>query len=48
VPLDPNEKLCTNWQDVKQNIYKMNERHQYMERVLRARQAKPMAKQLTN
>lgn len=36
-PLDTAEALCAGWQEVKKNIYDMNERHQYMERVLRMR-----------
>lgn len=41
VPLDPNERLCANWQEVKRDIYNMNERHQFMERVLRLRENNP-------
>jgi hypothetical protein len=44
VPLDPKERLCNNWQDVKKDIYNMNERHQYMERVLRLRKTDPAKK----
>jgi hypothetical protein len=44
VPLDPGERLCDNWQDVKKDIYNINERHQYMERVLRLRQKDPTKK----
>jgi outer membrane protein OmpA-like peptidoglycan-associated protein len=35
VPLDPNEKLCSNWQDVKKEIYDFNPRHQFLWRMLR-------------
>jgi outer membrane protein OmpA-like peptidoglycan-associated protein len=35
VPLDPNEKLCSNWQDVKSEIYEFNPRHQFLWRMLR-------------
>jgi hypothetical protein len=38
VPVNPAEQLCANWQAVKKDIYNMNERHQYLERVLRLRQ----------
>jgi hypothetical protein len=41
VPLDPSERLCANWQEVKKDIYNMNERHQFMERALRIREKNP-------
>jgi hypothetical protein len=44
IPLNPAERLCANWQDVKKDIYNMNERHQYLERVLRLRQTNPAKK----
>lgn len=36
-PLDPSERLCDNWQKMKQDIYDQNERHQYLDRVLKYR-----------
>lgn len=35
VPLDPDEKLCANWEDVKEQIYAFNPRHQFLGRMLR-------------
>jgi len=35
VPLDPDEKLCDNWQQVKEDIYDFNPRHQFLWRMLR-------------
>jgi outer membrane protein OmpA-like peptidoglycan-associated protein len=35
VPLNPDEKLCSNWEDVKTKIYDFNPRHQFMWRMLR-------------
>src|SRR5690242_5245394 len=35
VPLDPDEKLCDNWEQVKEDIYNFNPRHQFMWRMLR-------------
>jgi outer membrane protein OmpA-like peptidoglycan-associated protein len=37
MPLDPSETLCDNWQKIKQDIYDQNERHQYLDRVLKYR-----------
>jgi outer membrane protein OmpA-like peptidoglycan-associated protein len=37
-PLNPAEGLCANWQQVKEDIYDQNERHQYMIRALTYRQ----------
>jgi len=35
VPLDPDEKLCPNWQEVKEQIYAFNPRHQFLGRMLK-------------
>jgi outer membrane protein OmpA-like peptidoglycan-associated protein len=35
VPLDGNEKLCDNWEQVKQDIYDFNPRHQFLWRMLK-------------
>jgi outer membrane protein OmpA-like peptidoglycan-associated protein len=35
VPLDPDEKLCDNWEQVKQDIYDFNPRHQFLWRMLK-------------
>jgi outer membrane protein OmpA-like peptidoglycan-associated protein len=32
--LNPNEKLCENWEQVRDDIYGQNERHQYLQRVI--------------
>lgn len=34
-PLDPNEKICTDWLSVKEEIYGKNERHEMQERMVR-------------
>lgn len=34
-PVDPNEKLCSNWEQTREDVYGMNERHEYFERQLR-------------
>jgi outer membrane protein OmpA-like peptidoglycan-associated protein len=39
VPLNPDERLCDNWQEVKQQIYDQNERHQYLAGILKSRPA---------
>ena len=31
-PLDPNEHICTNWEQAKEDIYAENERHELLER----------------
>lgn len=36
-PLDPDERLCDNWQEIKQQVYDQNERHQYLDRILKLR-----------
>lgn len=41
IPVDPKERLCYNWKEVKKDIYNMNERHQFMERVLKMRESNP-------
>ncbi|MEO8406642.1 MAG: OmpA family protein [Chitinophagaceae bacterium] len=46
-PLDPNERLCDNWQQVKEDIYDQNERHQYLDRVLRMRRNDSLYRILT-
>lgn len=35
VPLNPDEKLCDNWEQVKQDIYDFNPRHQFLWRMLK-------------
>lgn len=35
VPLDEKENLCIDWQNRKEEIYDQNERHQFMERLIR-------------
>lgn len=36
-PLDPREKLCSNWEEVKKDVYDQNERHQYFQRIITLR-----------
>jgi outer membrane protein OmpA-like peptidoglycan-associated protein len=31
-PVDPNERLCTDWQKIKEDIYDENDRHAFLER----------------
>ena len=35
IPLDGNEQICSDWQQRKQEIYDQNERHQYLDRLVR-------------
>jgi outer membrane protein OmpA-like peptidoglycan-associated protein len=37
LPLNPEERLCANWQQVKEDIYDLNERHQYLQRMITQR-----------
>lgn len=37
VPLDPNERLCVDWGQTKEDIYDQNERHQYLMRSIQYR-----------
>jgi outer membrane protein OmpA-like peptidoglycan-associated protein len=41
-PLDPNEKLCDNWQQAKEEIYAQNERHEYLVRLMKENKNKPV------
>lgn len=38
VPVDENEKLCANWEKVKEEIYAQDERHEFMQRMINAYQ----------
>src|SRR5690606_20671449 len=40
-PLDPNEMLCDGWQKSKQDIYDQNERHQYLQRLIKMHRNNP-------
>lgn len=40
-PLDPNEQLCANWQKVKEEVYAQNERHRYLQLVIRQHRNNP-------
>ncbi|PZR26653.1 MAG: hypothetical protein DI535_13280 [Citrobacter freundii] len=41
-PLDPNEHLCSNWQDATDEIYAENERHELIDRKMRYYRNAPM------
>jgi outer membrane protein OmpA-like peptidoglycan-associated protein len=44
VPMDPNEKICADWLKAKEEIYSRNERHEFLERMVRyynSRNTKP-------
>ncbi|MFI5133911.1 MAG: OmpA family protein [Chitinophagales bacterium] len=34
-PLDPNENICTDWEKTKEAIYDQDERHQYLDRLIK-------------
>lgn len=40
-PLDPNERICPGWQQVKREIYEQDERHQYLQRLVRTYRNNP-------
>jgi outer membrane protein OmpA-like peptidoglycan-associated protein len=40
-PLDPNEQLCSGWRSNKDSIYLENERHEYLDRLIRYYRNKP-------
>lgn len=42
VPLDPNEKLCSNWKHTQEEIYEQNERHEFLDRMIRYNRNKPI------
>ena len=41
VPLDPNEKPCKNWQEMKEGIYEENERHDLLEKKIKYYKVNP-------
>lgn len=40
-PLNPNERLCNDWEETKTDILEENERHEFLMRVIRHRQSTP-------
>lgn len=42
VPTDPNEILCSNWQKTKEEIYEQNERHEFLDRLIKYNRNKPV------
>jgi outer membrane protein OmpA-like peptidoglycan-associated protein len=41
LPLDPNERICAGWQQAKREIYEQDERHQYLQRLVRTYRNNP-------
>jgi outer membrane protein OmpA-like peptidoglycan-associated protein len=41
IPLDPDEKLCTGWQQTKKDLYDQNERHEFLQRSIKYRASHP-------
>jgi len=41
VPVDPNERLCNNWEQMKEEVYEENERHSLMEKKISYYKANP-------
>jgi outer membrane protein OmpA-like peptidoglycan-associated protein len=41
IPLDPQERLCHNWQTTKQAIYDKDERHEYLRRYIKDKSPQP-------
>lgn len=44
VPVDPNEKICADWRQAKEDIYEQNERHEFLQRSLKYRRSYPPEK----
>ena len=41
-PMDANEKLCSDWQQNREEIYLQDERHEYLDRLIKYHRAKPL------
>jgi outer membrane protein OmpA-like peptidoglycan-associated protein len=41
IPLDPKESICRGWENVKKDIYEENERHEWLDRLLKHRRLNP-------
>ena len=46
VPLNPDEQLCNNWRQVKEDIYDQNERHEFLQQSLKYHSSQPHPVQL--
>lgn len=41
LPLNPNERLCSNWEQTRDEIYQQDERHEFLDRMIRYNRNKP-------
>lgn len=44
LPVDPNEKLCVDWKQARDEIYEQNERHEYLAREIKSGKNNPIEK----
>lgn len=44
VPVNPNERICADWQQARENIYEENERHEFLQRAIKYRRGHPPEK----